>query len=115
MPALDFDLFTIGHSNIPANRFVAMLRAAGVGAIADVRSVPASRRFPWFSAKPLGERLARQGVAYQFFGEELGVLAGATRRSIATASRTTRRWRHGRNFAPVSTGSWRPQSDIASA
>jgi hypothetical protein len=25
-----FDLLTIGHSNIPAQRFIAMLRAAGV-------------------------------------------------------------------------------------
>jgi uncharacterized protein (DUF488 family) len=72
MPARAYDLFTIGHSNIPADRFVAMLRAAGVEAIADVRSVPASRRFPWFSAKAFGERLACEGVAYEFFGDELG-------------------------------------------
>jgi uncharacterized protein (DUF488 family) len=72
MPALDYDLFTIGHSNIPADRFVAMLREAGVEAIADVRSTPASRRFPWFSAKPLAERLVREGVAYEFFGDALG-------------------------------------------
>jgi uncharacterized protein (DUF488 family) len=72
MPAPPYDLFTIGHSNIAADRFVAMLREADVGAIADVRSVPASRRFPWFSAKALGERLAREGIAYEFFGEELG-------------------------------------------
>jgi uncharacterized protein (DUF488 family) len=67
-----FDLFTIGHSNIPAERFVAMLREAGVNRVADVRSVPASRHFPWFSKKNLMERLAVAGIAYQMTGESLG-------------------------------------------
>jgi len=31
-----FDLFTIGHSNIPIDRFVALLRQAEVTAVADV-------------------------------------------------------------------------------
>jgi uncharacterized protein (DUF488 family) len=53
-----YDLFTIGHSNIPADRFIAMLRDAEVNAVADVRSVPNSRWFPWFSAKPLADKLA---------------------------------------------------------
>src|SRR5271167_4798321 len=48
-----FDLFSIGHSNIAGERFVALLRAAGVNAIADVRSAQHSRFFPWFSARTL--------------------------------------------------------------
>ena len=36
-----FDLFSIGHSNIPADRFIAMQRAADVSVIADVRSTAA--------------------------------------------------------------------------
>lgn len=67
-----FDLFTIGHSNIPAERFTAMLRETGVEAIADVRSVPASRFCPWFSAKNLTPLLAAANIAYLFFGDELG-------------------------------------------
>jgi uncharacterized protein (DUF488 family) len=67
-----FDLFSIGHSNIPAERFVAMLRSAGVNAVADVRSTPASRRFPWFSSKNLARTLQGEGVLYVPFGETLG-------------------------------------------
>jgi uncharacterized protein (DUF488 family) len=67
-----FDLFTIGHSNIAAERFVAMLRKVGVAAVADVRSIPASRFCPWFSAKNLVPLLAGARVNYLFFGEELG-------------------------------------------
>jgi uncharacterized protein (DUF488 family) len=70
MPA--FDLFTIGHSNIPAERFIALLRGAGVDAIADVRSIPASRFCPWFSAKNLAPVLAAANLDYAFFGDALG-------------------------------------------
>jgi uncharacterized protein (DUF488 family) len=67
-----FDLFSIGHSNIPAQRFTAMLRDAGVDAVADVRSTPASRFCPWFSAKNLAALLAREGIGYLSCGGELG-------------------------------------------
>jgi len=69
---MSFDLFSIGHSNIPAERFVALLRDAGVDAIADVRSTPFSRRFPWFSAKSLVATLAQHGMAHLAYGEALG-------------------------------------------
>ncbi len=67
-----FDLFSIGHSNIPAERFTAMLRDAGVNAVADVRSTPASRFCPWFSAKNLAPLLAHEGIEYLSYGNELG-------------------------------------------
>ena len=67
-----FDLFSIGHSNIPADRFIAMQRAAGITAIADVRSVPFSRFCPWFSAKNLMPLLAQEGLGYAAYGLELG-------------------------------------------
>ena len=67
-----FDLLTIGHSNHPAERFLALLKDAGVTAVADVRSVPRSRRFPWFSGKVLAESLEREGIAYIPLGDELG-------------------------------------------
>jgi uncharacterized protein (DUF488 family) len=70
MPA--FDLFSLGHSNIPADRFLSMLREADVNAVADVRSAPFSRFFPWFSAKNLAPLLAQQGVTYLAYGEPLG-------------------------------------------
>lgn len=67
-----FDLFSIGHSNIAAERFIALLRDAGATAIADVRSTPFSRRFPWFSGKTLAATLAQHSMAYLAYGEALG-------------------------------------------
>jgi uncharacterized protein (DUF488 family) len=69
---MSFDLFSIGHSNIPAERFVALLREAGVDAIADVRSTPFSRRFPWFSGKNLAATLAQYGMTYLPYCDALG-------------------------------------------
>src|ERR1700739_2591564 len=67
-----FDLLSIGHSNIAAERFLAMLRAAGAGVVADVRSVPFSRFFPHFSANNLRTGLAQAGLGYLSYGERLG-------------------------------------------
>jgi uncharacterized protein (DUF488 family) len=67
-----FDLFTIGHSNIPIERFVALLQRAGVTTLADVRSVPLSRRFPWFSKNNLAKNLGREGIDYAVMGDVFG-------------------------------------------
>ena len=69
---MSFDLFSIGHSNIPAERFIGLLRHAGVNAIADVRSTPFSRRFPWFSGKNLAAPLTQHGMTYLAYGDTLG-------------------------------------------
>jgi len=68
----EFDLYTIGHSNLPGERFLALLGQAGITAVADVRSVPFSRWCPWFSSKPLATGLTAGGLAYLQLGDELG-------------------------------------------
>jgi hypothetical protein len=68
------DLMTIGHSNLAADRFIALLKNAGVTAVADVRSVPFSRWCPWFSSKALAMRLA------DLFRDPASRLADAYRR-----------------------------------
>src|SRR5574341_314345 len=65
-------LFTIGHSNHAAERFVALLRAAGIARVADVRSVPYSRRWPQFRREALEAALAAAGIDYVWLGEALG-------------------------------------------
>jgi uncharacterized protein (DUF488 family) len=66
------DLVTIGHSNLAADHFIALLKDAGVTAVADVRSLPFSRWCPWFSGKALAERLASEGIAHIALGDALG-------------------------------------------
>jgi len=63
---------TIGHSNHPIGDFLGRLAGAGIEAVADVRSVPYSRRFPQFSKEPLAAALGERNIAYVFLGRELG-------------------------------------------
>jgi uncharacterized protein (DUF488 family) len=67
-----FDLFTIGHSNHPIDRFIALVKSAGLTAVIDVRSQPFSRRCPWFSANRLRGHLEEGGIAYMPMGDALG-------------------------------------------
>jgi uncharacterized protein (DUF488 family) len=63
---------TIGHSNHPIERFVALLRSAGVQRLVDVRSMPWSRRFPQFGRERLANSLKAAGIDYVWEGEALG-------------------------------------------
>jgi uncharacterized protein (DUF488 family) len=65
-------ILTIGHSRHSLERFLALLAAAEVTAIADVRSVPMSRFSPHFNKSALAASLAEQGIDYMFLGQELG-------------------------------------------
>ena len=55
---------TVGHSTLPLDQFLALLRAHDVTALADVRQFPASRRHPHFARGALAEGLAGAGVDY---------------------------------------------------
>ena len=65
-------LFTLGHSNHAFEHFLGLLRAAGIALVADVRSVPHSRRLPHFRRPALEAGLAAAGIGYVWQGEALG-------------------------------------------
>jgi uncharacterized protein (DUF488 family) len=58
-------LYSIGHSTRPEDEFVALLHAYAITALADVRTIPASRRHPQFGSDRLRDRLAREGIEYR--------------------------------------------------
>lgn len=60
-------IYTIGHSTRSLDELVGLLRAHNVSRLADIRTVPRSRRHPHFSADALGVSLPAQGVAYRHF------------------------------------------------
>ena len=65
-------LYTVGHSNHSIEKFVGLLSANGITAVADVRSRPFSRRRPQFNRERLAAALAQHNIAYVFLGKELG-------------------------------------------
>jgi uncharacterized protein (DUF488 family) len=64
-------IFTVGHSTRSAEEFAALLEAHGVEAIADVRLIPKSRRYPHFADDQLARWLPDAGIAYVPF-KQLG-------------------------------------------
>lgn len=57
-------IWTVGHSNRSAEDFLALLEAAGIEQVADVRRFPASRRQPHVAAEALRASLGEAGIAY---------------------------------------------------
>jgi uncharacterized protein (DUF488 family) len=57
-------MFTVGHSTHGLDAFVALLRGAGIKAVADVRRYPGSRRSPWFAREALAASLPGEGIEY---------------------------------------------------
>jgi uncharacterized protein (DUF488 family) len=66
------NIYTVGHSNHPIEKFLALLQQHAVTAIADVRSVPYSRRNPQFNSNALAASLDAYGISYVSLGKELG-------------------------------------------
>ncbi len=62
-------LFTIGHSTRPLAVFVELCKEYRVEAVADVRSVPRSRRNPQFNKTALSQDLTVYHINYSHFAE----------------------------------------------
>ncbi|APB33404.1 hypothetical protein GlitD10_1084 [Gloeomargarita lithophora Alchichica-D10] len=65
-------LFTIGHSQHSLESFIVLLQQHNVTALADVRSMPYSRRLPQFNRPVLEKNLPQAEIRYAFLGKELG-------------------------------------------
>jgi len=66
------EVFTIGHSNHPIEKFLDLLHANRIQAVADVRSSPFSRFNPQFNRENLQNSLKKARIHYVFLGKELG-------------------------------------------
>jgi uncharacterized protein (DUF488 family) len=84
--------FTIGHSTLDLDAFIALLRRAEIALLADVRTVPRSRTNPQFNAETLPAALAGLQIAY----EHIPALGGLRGRS--------------KTIAPAVNGLWENQS-----
>jgi uncharacterized protein (DUF488 family) len=66
-------VWTIGHSTRTADEFVSLLRSEEIDRLADIRTIPQSRRHPHFGRDALSARLAGDGIQYRHF-KDLGGL-----------------------------------------
>ena len=57
-------IYTIGHSTHSIETFIAMLQAFDIQVVADIRSLPGSRKFPQFNQENLKVSLEDVGIQY---------------------------------------------------
>lgn len=58
------NLWSVGHGTRPVDELITVLKEAGIVVLADVRSVPGSRRHPQFGRSALTSSLAEAGIEY---------------------------------------------------
>ena len=66
------EIFTVGHSNVPVEKFVELLTKNKIALVVDVRSYPGSKHFPWFDSAPLYKALNEKDISYTYLGQEMG-------------------------------------------
>ena len=60
-------IWTVGHSTRTAEEFLALLVANSITGLADVRTIPRSRRHPHFAREALAANLHDSGIEYRHF------------------------------------------------
>jgi uncharacterized protein (DUF488 family) len=86
---------TFGHGTLSQDDITALLRTAGVKAVADVRSFPGSRRLPHVNRENLESWLPQGGIAYRWIKN----LGGFRKPSDESAHDTVWRNESFRNYA----------------
>jgi uncharacterized protein (DUF488 family) len=79
-------MWTIGHSTRTIDIFISLLEENGIKLVADVRSLPGSKRYPQFNRETLANSLKEHGIRYEHF-PELGGRRKAKKDSHNTAWR----------------------------
>lgn len=70
-------IYTVGYSTHEWETFLALIKQAGITAVADVRSHPNSR-LEQYRRENLSPALQREGIVYVFLGDELGARRSET-------------------------------------
>ena len=65
-------IYTIGHSNVTLDRFLALLTQQQIAVLVDTRSRPYSRYCPHFNRTSLNTSLGQAGIEYRYLGDRLG-------------------------------------------
>ena len=62
-------IWTIGHSTRTIDQFISLLQANQIRLLADVRTLPGSKRYPQFNKETLADSLSKFGIRYEHFPE----------------------------------------------
>lgn len=66
------EIFTLGHSNHPIEKFLSLLTQHSIRIVVDSRSYPYSKYVPHFDRELLSSSLESHDIRYIYMGNELG-------------------------------------------
>lgn len=81
-------MFTIGHSTLPIDAFLQILKDQGVRWLVDIRTIPKSRHNPQFAQENLEKALQKAHIHYRW-QKSLGGLRRPRKHSINTGWRNS--------------------------
>lgn len=65
-------IYTIGHSNVPVEQFLDLLRVHFIKLVVDVRSEPYSKYASQFNKREIERDLTSAGFEYVYLGDKIG-------------------------------------------
>jgi uncharacterized protein (DUF488 family) len=87
-------IFTIGHSTRSAEEFLSLLNENKIETVADIRSFPASRKFPHFGRENLEEILGSHNIGYVWCKDLGGFRKGAPGKESVNKALSSPGFRH---------------------
>jgi uncharacterized protein (DUF488 family) len=94
-PTLMATLYTVGHSTRSFEEFLETLQAQSIHTLADIRSIPMSRRLPHFNRESLERTLPENGIRYVWMKE----LGGRRKKTLEDSPNVALRSPSFRNYA----------------
>jgi uncharacterized protein (DUF488 family) len=88
-------IYTLGHSTRPLPEFLSVLHAHQIAILADIRSIPMSRRHPHFNREALEKSLLAESIEYLWMKD----LGGRRKKQMAESQNSGLRNQSFRNYA----------------
>lgn len=66
------EIFTIGHSNYPYEKFIRMIKKYDINCVVDIRETPYSKYNIQYNREAFKESLKKDNIAYIYMGNEFG-------------------------------------------
>ena len=66
------EIYAIGHSNYPVEKFFSMIEKYGINCIVDIRQIPYSRYNHQYNREVFSETVKKRGLTYIYMGKEFG-------------------------------------------
>ena len=66
------EIYTLGHSNYPFDKFIEILKKYDINCVVDIRSTPYSKYNTQYNKEFLHETLKNLGYTYIYMADEFG-------------------------------------------